>query len=134
MIIQRHLGFKNLIAKSGQWEVCPGAHSECWYCSQHLLTLFIWTPRISQLAQVKDEQIRQYYKDTIDLLTETDPEFQPIKTGEIPHIIGPFTNWKYHPMRAVVPFCQQQDTNPPDFLTMAIEQGLLPETCAHGKD
>ena len=91
--------------KSGQWQVGADVNSDCWYCSQHILTLFIWTPRISELSHVQDEGVRRYYRDSIDLLTDSDPDFQPIKTGEIPHIIGPFTNWRYCPMRSVVPFC-----------------------------
>lgn len=66
------------------------------------------------------------------MLTETDPEFQPIKTGELPHIIGPFTDWRYCSMRAVAPFCKQYDRDPPDFLPLAIEQGLVRPNCAEG--
>lgn len=69
LIIQRKLGFKELIPQSGQWQVCADEHSECWYCGQHILTLFIWTPRISQLLQVKDAEVINYYKDAVELLT-----------------------------------------------------------------
>ena len=60
---------------SGQWRVCTDPQSECWYCGQYILSLFLWTPRISQLAAVKDPDVNKYYKDSVDLLTETVPDF-----------------------------------------------------------
>ena len=99
LIIQRHLGFKDLLPNSGRWKICVEENNECWYCGQHILTLFIWTQRISMLSEVKDPDFRQYYRDKVDRMTDIDPHFQPIKSGEVPHIIGPFTNWNYAPMR-----------------------------------
>ena len=86
------------------------------------MSLFLWTPRISQLAGVKDHEVLRYYKDSVDDLTETVPGFQPIKTGDMPHIIGPFTNWNFAAMREVIPFCKTYDKEPPDFLRMGIEK------------
>ena len=114
--------------------MCADEHSECWYCGQYILTLFLWTPRISQLAAVKDKEVNSYYKDAVDLLTETVPDFQPIKTGDVPHIIGPFSNWNYSAMREVIPFCQIYDKSPPDFKRLAVERKLLRPVCYQGKD
>lgn len=46
LIIQRHLGYKTMIPGSGQWRLSTAPSEECWHCGQHILTLFIWTPRI----------------------------------------------------------------------------------------
>lgn len=60
---------------SAQWVVNSDEHTECWYCGQHILTLFLWTPRIAKLCQVVDSEVVNYYKDTIDTLLDTDPSF-----------------------------------------------------------
>lgn len=105
---------------SGQWQICTDDFNSCWYCGQQILTLFLWTPRISQLSQVKNPEVVQYYKSAVEKLSEKNPEFDRIQTSDVPHIIGPFTNWKYVQMREIVPFCQAQDKNPPNFLKQAI--------------
>jgi len=132
LILQRHLGFKDLIPNSGKWKVCADEFSECWYCSQHILTLFIWKPRISELASVKDESIKRYYNDALELIHDVDPDFVPMKAGDRPHILGPFNNWKYQPMREMIPFVRKYDKDPPNFLQMAVEQDLIREECLPG--
>ena len=106
---------------SAQWKVCTDEAVECFYCGQHILTLFLYTDRLSQLSEVKQPEVVKYYKDSVDLLTEVDPHFIPIKTGEIPHIIGPFTGWRYRPMHNIVEFCQTYDQKKPNFIEMGIE-------------
>ena len=110
---------------SGRWKICADELSECWYCEQHIMTLFIWTPSISHLAQVQDQGVKNYYKDAIDSIIDANPHFETIEDKDTPHIIGPFTNWKYCEMRQVVPFCLNNDPNPPDFLTMAVKKKIL---------
>ena len=108
-------------------------YSECWYCGQHILTLFLWTPRISELCQVRDPNVVEYYKDTIDTLLDSDPSFKPIKEKDRPHIIGPFTSWKYAPMASVSKFCQMYDDQPPNFKEMAVERKIIREECLTNK-
>ena len=57
LVIQRHLGFKSLIPGAAQWKLYTDSKHECWHCSQHILTLFIWTPRIGQLSAIKDQEV-----------------------------------------------------------------------------
>ena len=33
LILQRHLGFKELLPMSHKWKVCHEEHAECWYCN-----------------------------------------------------------------------------------------------------
>ena len=75
-----------------------------------------------------------YYKHAVDHMTDHVPDFQPIKTGDMPHIIGPFTNWNYAPMREIIPFCQKYDPNAPDFLGTAIKVGAVRPSCATGPE
>ena len=81
----------------------------------------MWTPRFSELCQIKDDAVIRYYKDKIDDLTQTDPDMEVIKKGEVPHILGPFNNWHYQPMREMIPFCKMYDDKKPDFIQMAID-------------
>ena len=46
--------------------------------------------------------------------------------------MGPFTNWNYKSMREVIPFCQANDKNPPNFLQMGIDQGEVRRECTPG--
>ena len=62
LIIHRHLGLKHAFKNSAQWVVMSDKKSECWRCSQHILTIFLWTPRIGDLTCDKDEAKIQYYK------------------------------------------------------------------------
>ena len=68
LVIQRHLGFKELLPLSAKWKVCANEYSECWYCNFHILTLFVWVPRISQMSDIKDSEVREYYQEAIDML------------------------------------------------------------------
>ena len=57
------------------------------------------------LSSVKDKEVIEHYKKSVDYLTETVEDFEPIELENIPHIMGPFTNWNYKSMREVIPFC-----------------------------
>ena len=62
-IITRHVGAKKLIPGSGQWKIDTEQNDECWFCGQHILTLFLWSPRIGQLSQVQDPKVKKHYRD-----------------------------------------------------------------------
>lgn len=47
----------------------------------------------------------------------------------MPHIIGPFTNWRYKVMRSVTKFCQMYDEEPPNFKEIAVTKQLIREEC-----
>ena len=64
-IITRHLGYKNMIPGAGQWTIITDEKNECWFCGQHILSLFIWTPRIGQLSSIKDPKIVKHFEDQI---------------------------------------------------------------------
>ena len=63
LIIQRHLGYKAMIPGAGQWTMLKELKDECWHCGQHILTVFIWTPRIGQLTSIKDRGIVKHYRE-----------------------------------------------------------------------
>jgi hypothetical protein len=48
--IQRHLGFKELMPGSSQWEIITDSKHESYLDNQHIMTLFLWTPRIGEIA------------------------------------------------------------------------------------
>ena len=73
--------------------------------------------------------MKNYYRDAIDSIIDANPHFETIEDKDTPHIIGPFTNWKYCEMRPVIPFCLETDPNPPDFLSMAVEKKLISPQC-----
>ena len=56
LIIHRRLGFKHILPGAGQWQVSSDKKDECWHCGQHILTLFLWTPRIGSLTSDKDTE------------------------------------------------------------------------------
>ena len=84
---------------AGQWRIMTDQREECWHCGQHILTLFIWTPRIGQLAGSKDKGLIKYYKDKLD--ENRDMDFIPNLSG-VPKIASSFTDWRNIEMREVV--------------------------------
>ena len=71
LIIQRHLGHKELIPFSAQWGVYTNMKDECWICGHHVMTVFVWTPRVGRLAQTKDPAVITHYKTEIDKLRKS---------------------------------------------------------------
>ena len=45
------------------------------------------------------------------------PTFYPV-----PQIASAFNGWHYQNMREIVPFCEENDTEPPDFLEMCLSE------------
>ena len=76
LIMQRHLGYKEMIAGAGQWELLTKQKDECWHCGQHILTLFIWTPRIGLLTSSKDQVVIKHYRDQMEAVN-ADDDFMP---------------------------------------------------------
>jgi len=66
LILYRHLGLKHVIPGSSQWVVGAEKKSECWSCTQQILTIFLWTPRIGQLTCDKDKIKTAYYQDKVE--------------------------------------------------------------------
>ena len=52
----------------------------------------MWVPRISQLAENKDPEVRLYYDNNLQVM-QKNKKVEPIKESNVPHIAGPFTNW-----------------------------------------
>ena len=100
---------------------------ECWHCGQHILTLFIWTPRIGQLAGSKDKGMIDYYKEKIN--EEIDLDFIP-NFASVPKIASSFTEWRYTEMREVIKFCTEEDPHKPDFLGRLVDEGIIRRECS----
>ena len=79
-----------MIPGSGQWKIATDANDECWFCGQHILTLFLWSPRIGQLSQVKDQKVRKHYKDQFDAHRDKDI----VDINQVPKISGTYGNWE----------------------------------------
>ena len=60
---------------SAQWGVYTGhgPRDECWICGHYILTVFVWTPRIGQLARERDLAISQHFKEQAEELYHTWP-------------------------------------------------------------
>ena len=65
-----------MIPGIGQWKMITDGKDECWVCGQHILTLFVWTPRIGQLSNIKDERVGKHFKDQFDG-ARADNDFMP---------------------------------------------------------
>ena len=79
-------------------------NDECWHCGHHNLALFLWSPRLGQLSQVRDPKVRKHYEDQFKAL-QADEEFLPI-FKQTPHFRGEWSGWKSQPMRDVVEYCK----------------------------
>ena len=126
-IITRHIGYKKMIPGSGQWKILTEEKDECWFCGQHILTLFIWSPRIGQLSEVKDTVVKKHFKAEYEK-TRSDEDFMPT-FNQTPMISAGFTDWRQKPMREIIEFCQTNDEYPPDFIPELIMQGLVRPEC-----
>lgn len=128
LIIQRHLGHKNLIPGAGQWGVYTEQKDECWICGLHIITLFVWTPRIGKLASTKESSTIEYYKKEMEKLRSTWRAPPSHETG-VPFIFGQFTNWQPVQMQEVIPYCMKNDEDQPDFLQECINNGKIRPYC-----
>ena len=125
LILQRNLGTKHLIPGSHQWNILTDKRQEqCWYCGQYVLTLFIWTPRIGALSQIKDPQKLQYYKKKIEFLRDND-ELLESNDSRTPYVAGSFNDFRYEKMSDAIDFCCLRDINAPDFMTQLVHEGHI---------
>ena len=69
------------------------------------MTLFIWTPRIGQLAGSKDRGMIDYYKSRIEAHLDFDLLAGGLELAAVPEIASTFTDWRYQRMRNVIDFC-----------------------------
>ena len=72
-LIQRHLGHKNVMPGSSQWRVYTRQKDDCWICGRYILTVFIWTQRVGQLAAERDPKVINHYKEQLRTIKETCP-------------------------------------------------------------
>jgi hypothetical protein len=130
LIITRQLGFKDLIPGCGQWQVLTKMRDECWVAGQHILTIFLWSFRIGNTSEEKDDAKLKYYHDKVKSMDDDIKEFGgDVVVYETPHIGGAFNNWVWKEMRNLVDFCLEMDPDPPNFIALMIEEGDLPEKC-----
>ena len=66
MIIVRHLGEKHIKKGSEQWQVLTDKKDECWRCNHHILTIFLWTPRIGAITSEKEPEKIEYYRNKMN--------------------------------------------------------------------
>ena len=71
---------------SSQWNILTDNKSECYMCSQRIITLFLWNSRMGAIAGVTDQKIYNYYKHRVEDLT-ADDDFLPTFT-QTPEICG----------------------------------------------
>ena len=114
LLIQRHLGLKEIIPFAGLWKVYRSAKDECWFCNQSIMTVFLWRPRVGQLISLKDTETVKHYEKILKKEEEhfvTKPHFMD---GH-PWIFGSFTGWRPCKMRNVYDFLLEKDRYKPDF-------------------
>ena len=49
LLLTRMRGFVHLMPDSKKWKLSTKSKEECWLCEEHLITLYIWTPKIGLL-------------------------------------------------------------------------------------
>lgn len=133
LALTRQRGLDHVIPDAFKWKLLTTKKDECWLCEEHVITLYIWTPRIGLLSMVKDEEEIRYYSHWVaDINRGNEP--RPPKEGEeaVPHIASATTDWRYVPMQEIRELCRVGDTQKPNFLRLAIRQGYISEARAEG--
>jgi len=123
LVINRILGTKHFMKDSSRWVVHDDKKSECWKCTQHILTLFFWTPRIGAATSDKDLIKTKYYKDKLEGLR--DMSDQAMNSSSTPLFASSFNGWHYENMLDVVPYCMKNDLDPPNFEEECITDGIV---------
>ena len=98
LVINRMLGTRHILPGSGQWNVQDDKKSECWKCGQHILTIFLWSPRIGKLTCDRDPQKENYYRsklDTMRNIEEGNNSDMSSRGGMPPLIAADFNGWQY---------------------------------------
>lgn len=57
---------------------------------------------------------------------QADEDFLPTFYST-PRIASQFNGWHYKDMREIIPFCEDNDTEPPDFLQLCLKEGKFSE-------
>ena len=109
----------HLMADASKWKILTQTGQECWLCNHHTITLYIWTPKIGLFSMSKDEREIRYYKEK---LYEKNPDYE---RHNVPHFASESTNWLFKQMNEVMSFVEHNDKHKPNFLNVAIKQGLL---------
>lgn len=93
----RGLSTKNIIPGNQQWKIIDDKKYECWKCSQHILTIFFWSPRIGILTSDKDLKKTEYYK---RMIYETRDESDNLIMNKsfTPVIAGTHNDWHHEYM------------------------------------
>lgn len=83
------------------------------------MTIFLWSPRIGELACNRDPEKHVYYQEKMDQFED------PALAGKVPRIASDFNNWQYEQMHEVVSFCTENDLNKPNFFKQCLEDGII---------
>ena len=75
------------------------------------------------MTATKDQAVISHYRRQMEL-ANMDEDFMPTYHST-PRIAGAFNGWHYTNMREIVPFCEKNDPDPPDFLEMCVSDGSL---------
>ena len=99
-IIMRGLSTKHVIPGNQQWKIIDDKRDECWKCSQHILTIFLWSPRIGILTGDKDLKKVEYYKRMINEIRD-ESENLTMNDSLTPVIAGTHNDWHHEYMYEV---------------------------------
>jgi hypothetical protein len=137
--LQRWLGHKVDIPRSGQWQLnstWQDIKEQCWVCNKWCYTLVYWSPTVQQsIARTHTNP---------DAKHSSPPPSEEVTTEELvrsllrptenyeyrgvgPKIAGSFTNWEVREMTPLVTFCEMMDTNKPDPIAILKKQGRVRE-------
>ena len=71
----------------------------------------------------KDETIVKHYQNQMDILF-ADDDFMP-QIYRTPRIASAFNGWHYKDMMEMVPFCEENDPDPPNFVDLCVRENLI---------
>ena len=54
-------GFDHIIPNASKWKLLIDSKDDCWACEEHMITLYIWTPKIGLFHMVQDKDEINYY-------------------------------------------------------------------------
>ena len=92
LVMTRHMGLDHLIPEASKWKLLLNDQDECWLCEQHIITLYIWTPRIGLFQMIKNESEVNYYQEKLKEING------PMQRHSVPHFASAASNWEYKPM------------------------------------
>ena len=107
LVLTRHQGLEHFLPDSSKWKVITTLKDECWVCSNHIIALYVWTPRIGLITMNKDEEETAYYAEN---LRKINGDQSVSERHSVPHFASENTAWKYKPMFDIRELCQERDT------------------------